>query len=213
MRQWFKQKRWAFYALLGFAVIFVFVLAALVSLGAYRDWLIRTYTVAFPERLAAESNPAEFAVLKARWEAFVKDLSDDADYPQPLGLSATELNQFINHVPGLSNKLRLEIDGDVLKGDFSFPIGKAEESRFQGRFINGQATFALAFDLGFPTLTVATVEANSRPLPKWLLKKVQRKNFIEQLDRDYRARQLLNRLEKVEVHDSQLWLVPQNGEQ
>lgn len=208
MRAWFKQKRWAFYALLGFAGAFLLILVALVALGAYRDWLIKTYTVTAPKELAAESSPAEFAALKAKWDGFAKELAS-GQKPAPLRLSADEINEFINHVPGLSNKLRVNIEGDVLKGDFSVPLGKPDQPKLRGRYINGQATFAFTFEEKFPTLTVATLEANGRPIPRWLLKKIQRKNLVEDLDHNYQAKELFGKLAKVEVRDGQMCFVPE----
>ncbi len=183
--------------------------AAVIALVMYFNSLVKTYTATQPQPLPKVEVTREAQDrLKARWTAFQKSL-ENRNAPVPaFKLTADDLNLFLAGLPGLSNRVYVSIEGDQLKGQFSVPLNNANQPKLNGRFVNGSANLKMNFDGSFLTVTVASVEANNQPLPKWLLRKVQGQNLVSHFDNNTPALELFQRLDNIEVRDGAVVLTP-----
>ncbi len=207
-----KRRLWLWISLGCVLGLFLLIGAGIFALAAYGKHLISTYTVTQPQALpAVDTSPAAMARLKAKWKNFVGTLNDAQAAPQPLQLSNEEINQFFSQVPALKDTVRARMEGNQLKGQFSVPLDNTKQSRLKGRYFCGEATFNLQFEAGFPTLTLASLQANGKPLPHWLVSKIGAANLVEALDKDINAKEVMAHLKNIEVRDGSLVLVPEHS--
>ena len=204
-----KRRLWLWISLAGVFGLVLLVAAGVFGLAAYGNHLIDTYTVTQPQPLpAVEASPAAVARLKAKWKSFVTALGDRQTSPEPLKISNEELNLFLTQVPALRDNLRAGMETNRLKGLFSIPLENVKQPKLKGRYLCGEATFTLIFEEGFPTLTLTSVQANGKPLPKWLVSKLGERNWVEALDKDQNAKEVMDCLQNIEVRDGCLVFVP-----
>jgi hypothetical protein len=209
-----RRRRWWFYALVGLGALAGAAVALVIAGVLYFNSLVRTYTDPAPRPLARiEAPPEAMAALKSRWESFAQSVAAGVETP-PFKLSADDLNVLMASNPELKDRLCLTIHSNTLTGEFTVPLdqkkardpGKA--GPLQGRHLNGRATFKLEFEEGFLNLTVASVEARDKPIPAWLLRRLQRENFLKDLDGNRAARQLLDKMDNVTVQDGSVVFTP-----
>jgi hypothetical protein len=204
-----KKRRWWFYAGVVFAGL-ILVTGALVVAGVqYWNSLVATYTETQPKPLPPmDDSPAAGDRLKGKWAAFANEL-EAGRIPPSLSFSADDLNVFIaENMPQLTDRLRLTIAGDRLKGQFSVPLGQTGQRKLMGRYLNGVVTFDLAFQPGWLDLRAVAVEANGKPIPRWILRHIRKRNVLEKLHESFQATELLQKLESVQVKDDQITLTP-----
>jgi hypothetical protein len=206
-----KRRRWWFLGGLALLALVILVVAAVIAGVSYGNYLIRTYTSADPKPVPElVASPEALEQLKARWTAF-QDAVNSGKPTAPLQLSAQDLNVFLSSLPDAGHRLHLSITDDRLRGQFCIPLDRSGQAKLRGRYLNGVATFHLAFDDGFLTLTVATLEANEQPIPHWLLSRLQKRNLLASLDDNLNLTLLLQSLDSVEVHDGLITLTPSTG--
>jgi hypothetical protein len=204
-----KKRRWWLYVLIGCAGLFLLGVVGLIGVGAYWNSLIKTYTQTQPKPLPAlEVAEGSADAVEARWKAFLKDLAAGKQ-PPPFELSADDINAFLeSKARQLVERARVVINGDKLQARFSVPLGQRGEKSLQGRFLNGVATFHLSFADGWPDLRVATVEANGKPLPGWLLRRVQRLDLLRDLSNSSAFVEVLPDIESIRVEDGLVVIRP-----
>jgi hypothetical protein len=174
----------------------------------YGNYLIRTYTETQARPVPhVEGSPEAQEQLKARWTGFQAAVNGDKR-PSPLRLSGEDANVFLSNFPATRDRLYLRIVGDRLEGQFCFPLDQTRQPKLKGRHLNGVATFNLEFDGGLLTLNVATVEANNKPIPHWLLARLQNRNLLQQLDANFELMQLFQKLDTIQVKDGAITLTP-----
>ena len=194
-----KKRRWWFYVLLAGAILLVTALTLVLAGTLYWNHLLRTYTDTQPKPLPnVEASPTAQEQLEARWVEF-KEAVAGRKAPPPLQLTADDLNVFLTGMAKSTEKIFLRLAGDRLQGQFSLPLNKSGQGKLKGRYLNGVATFAFTFEDGWLTLTVAQVEANGKPIPKWILRQLQKKNFLQDFDHDWETIEFLQKLESIEV--------------
>ena len=146
--------------------------------------------------------------LQAKWTAFAAEL-EARRTPPPVSLSADDLNAFItDHMPQLTDQMRLAIAGGQVKGQFSVPLAQTGQRKLQGRYFNGLATFDVTFQAGRLDVRTVALEANGKPVPRWILRRIQKHNVLQQLYENANASDVLQRLESVQVKDDQILLTP-----
>lgn len=190
-------------------IALVVVAGALIVIAvSYGNYLIRTYTELTPRPVPhADGSPAAQEQLKARWTAFQEALDSGKDPPR-MELSADDLNVFISNFPALRDRFYFQIADDRLQGQFCIPLEKTGRPKLKGRHLNGRATFNLVFEDGLVTMNVATAEANSKPIPRWILSRLQKHNLLRNLDDNLEIVQLLQKLEKIQVRGALITLTP-----
>ncbi len=201
------------YALVVLGCLVVLGVALVVAILGYLNSLVTKYTETQPRTLiTVDASPAAQEQLKARWLAFQQSVNSGRR-ARSFKLSAEDLNVFLANIPKLTNFLRLRIEGDKLLGDFTVPLDQTRQAKLKGRHLNGVVTFNLKFENGFLDLTVADLEANGKPAPRWILARMQKENFLRDLERNRDVMDLLQRIDTVQVTDGFVVVTPLDAAQ
>ena len=206
-----KKRRWWLYALIAFGLLAFVAIALIIAALRYRDYLVNTYTETRPKPLApVDTSRAAMDERKARWTAFAKAVT--AGRIEPLSITADDLNLFlIENMPPLKEQVRLQIDAERLQAQFSFPLELSGQRRLKGRYLNGVATLKVTFQDGWLTLSPTSIEANGKPIPRWILTRLQNQNFLQELDRDIQLAELLQSIESIAVTNGVVLVRPAEG--
>jgi len=90
----------------------------------------------------------------------------------------------------------------------SAPLSEAGLKMFQGRYLNGLATFGFSLDNGLLGLWVDDFQVKGKSLPKLLMNPIRKQNLAQKLTRDPDAATALGRLQDIQLSDGKLILVP-----
>lgn len=203
-----RKRRWWVYLGAGLGVLILLAVVAVAGIVMYWHSLIRNYTAAEPQPLPAiKENDADLTAFHTRWTAFQEEVANGSS-TEPFQASAAELNLLIAQNPDLKDRVRLIITNNQVFGQFSFPLDQANDRKLHGRHLNGRAQLNLAFQDGWLTVSVAELKANGKPIPRWILKKVQQQNLASYLDNNLDAIEFLHQLDAIEVEDDQIVLKP-----
>jgi hypothetical protein len=129
---------------------------------------------------------------------------------EPLRLSGDEINALIQTgeaAPGLGKKVYVRPEGDKLNVDFSFPLDGAIPMT-EGRYLNGTAVVKLAIENGDPVVRVESVEANGKPIPDWVMKRLEEQLPLDRIKSEPDIRAMLQNIQSVDVRDEQLVITP-----
>ncbi|HOX55546.1 MAG TPA: hypothetical protein P5205_05910 [Candidatus Paceibacterota bacterium] len=166
-----------FYGCITSLVLLVLLLAAgLIGLH-YMKKLVNRYTDTQPMKLpAVQMPPGEVRKLKQRFGAFEQAVGEHRPAPT-LALTADDINALVSSVleqqPTQGN-IHVTLEGDRMRGQVSVPMQEIGLSMFKGRYLNGSATFNLAFRDGALFVTAQTVTVKGKPLPEALMQAVRR---------------------------------------
>ena len=86
--------------------------------------------------------------MHARVDAFRKAL-DSGKPSEPLVLDSDDINVLIADNPDLQDKVHVDIEGDKVNGQVSFPLEGIGLPAFKGRYLNGKATLKVSLEDGF----------------------------------------------------------------
>lgn len=203
-----RRRTWIWY--LGFALVAVagLGLAAVAGLFLYWRSLVHTYTTTTPEPLpAVRGTELDRAAFLVRWSLFYENVRQGVPTP-PFEMGADEINLLLAADPQMRDRLRIELTNGSVFGRFTFPLAQSGQQELANRHLNGRARLHLDFTDGWLTLTVAEMEANGRPIPKWLLHRLQRENLLRDLDRQPELLEFLRQLAAIEVVGDRLILWP-----
>lgn len=212
-----KRRGCFFYGCIVAIVIGVLVLL-LVGLGTWATYraasqFVEQYAEDKPAPIPVVERPApEVEALGARIDAFGDALSAGTA-TGPLSLTSDEINALIAAVPELRGVIAIELVGDKVRGQLSFPVerlGFPIGILFPGKYLNGTATIDARLVDGRPFLAVLDLEAKGKPVPESFLGAIRGKNLAEGLDDDPKIAQAIRRLESVSVKDSKLILTPKS---
>jgi len=204
-----KRRRWWFYVGVAAGVLVLAVGALVIAVVLYWNSLVATYTSTQPKPLPAIDDSTDAGDrLKAKWAAFANELEAGRP-PPPISLSADDLNVFIaESIPQLKDSVRLGIVGERLQGQFCVPLDQTGQRKLKGRYLNGVVTLNLSFQQGWLDLRAAAMEANGKPIPRWILRRIQKQNLLQKLHENFQAAELLQKLESVQVKEDQITLTP-----
>ncbi len=169
--------------------------------------LIATYTDAAPTALPpADISAAEIARAQQRWTGFFEAVKTDQRLP-PLVLSAADLNALIagTGANGLSNKLRVRIEGNRVTGQMCLPLPRGPA---RGRYLNGEVSLQVEWKDGSLAVRPESVTVRGRPLPPWLMGKLREQNLARDLMNNLDAANTLQNLEAVSVTNDAVVIRP-----
>lgn len=203
-----RRRTWIWYVGFALVVLAGLGLAAVASLFLYWRSLVQTYTTTTPEPLpAVRGTEMDRTALLARWSLFYENVRQGVPTP-PFEIGADEINLLLAADPQMRDRLRIELTNGSVFGRFTFPLAQSGQQELANRHLNGRARLHLDFTDGWLTLTVAEMEANGRPIPKWLLRRLQRENLLRDLDRQPEMLEFLRQLAAIEVVGDRLILRP-----
>ncbi len=203
------RRRWWVYALWIFGSAFGLFLIAILSAWLYWKSLVRTYTSTSPKPLPqVEASDEQYAELKERWDSYALLFIRRREPIPPFELTSEELNVFAGRFGPFRKEAHVEILGKSLRLQFSSPLDRTRNSSLQGRYLNGVATFAPAMTNGHLAIRLTAVEANNKPIPRWLLKRFQSFNWGEALNRRPEFDLAIRALDRIELEPDKIILHP-----
>jgi hypothetical protein len=205
-----KKRRWLVYLLIGLGSIFVLGLIAIVAIATYYHSLIKTYTATTPKPLPAiEISKDKAQDLTKRWQTFCDNVFKK-QATEPFRLTDNDINQMIGNFQNATKNLRIEITNDVILAHIMFPLDNTRKKELKGRYLNATVNLKLQLEDGFLTLRVKSATANDKPVPKWIVNRISKRNLLQDLERNYDFSQLLQELDDVIVKDGQILFIPLN---
>ncbi len=172
-------------------VVVLVVLAAGLYVKKNVETFIREEVAAFVAEKPVELPEVivDSAVIDAvndRFDAFRRAVAGGQGAPARLELDSGELNILITHHPlftDIADKVRVELEGDVVTAQLSFPLGSLPLGGLLplvgGGFVNGSAQFSLSAENGIANLLLGKLEVNGKALPEAIMAELQSKNLLE----------------------------------
>ncbi|MBN1442340.1 MAG: hypothetical protein JXA90_06500 [Planctomycetes bacterium] len=189
------------------------VVLLLVAFGLIR-WGIGKLLDRFTERTPRELQVVEMAEeevqeLKERWRALVEAL-EKGEPAEPLVLTARDINGLIQNSPDwseLRGKAYIDIDEqNRIRGEVSIPLDDFPFAK--GRYFNGSAAVDVSLENGVLIVTLTGAEVKGSPLPDEFLQQLRGQNLAKDLYQEKDAAEKLRRLERIEVRDRQIVIIP-----
>jgi hypothetical protein len=203
-----RNRRWWFYLGISLGVLALLGIVAVAGIVMYWRSLIQDYTTTEPQPLpVVQQSDVDFTAFYTRWTTFYEAVGEGTA-AQNFQATAGDLNRLIARNADLKDRVRVIITNNQVFGQFTFPLDKAKQRELHGRHINGLVRLNLNFEDGWLTVGVAELHANGKPIPRWILKKVQRENLAKDLDKNPEATAFLHQLEAIAVEDDQIVLKP-----
>jgi len=200
-----------FYGCITGVVLLVIVLGTLMVGLHYVKTLVNRYTDTKPMELpTVQMSQAEAAQMKERFEAFQQAVREQRA-TKPLVLSADDINALITsggEQQAWKGKVYVSLDGDQLKGEVSVPLQEVGLNMLKGRYLNGSATFNLAFRDGRLSVTPQTIQVKGEPLPEVYLREIRKQNLAVALTNDPGTAAVLKGLEEIQVKEGKLVIEP-----
>jgi hypothetical protein len=198
--------------LIGCLVVAVGGLVVL-GIGFYvaKGWisgLVEDYTDTQPMELPQVTlSDEDLAALQARVKAF-KDAFDAGEAAPPLVLSGDEINALIQQDEDLKHVVYVTIEGDRVRGQISVPLEQLGFEMVKGRYLNAQATFNVFVRDGFLFVGIDSAEVRGKAIPEEIMAEVRSQNFAKDATNDPEVRDVIRRIESLEVADGRIMIVP-----
>jgi hypothetical protein len=211
------RKGCVFYGCLTLAILSVAVLVG----GGLGLYLLYQKAEAFVEQYAG-TEPMELPDVRYTdidKEQFDKRLRIFADGlaegrpTVPLVLKGEDLNMLLASSPELavlSEGVRLNVEGDEIKGQVSLKLGDLGAPFFKERYLNGEISFKASLEDGRLTVSPSEILVNGEALPEKYLAAIREHNMAESANQNPDVMETLNRLETIEVRDGTVRVVPQD---
>jgi len=153
-----------------------------------------------------EASEEETKELGLRFGKFIESVETSGDIKE-IRLTSREVNILLQSDTdlgdALNGKLYVELEGDQIKGQVSFPL---ETVGFDGRYLNGKGVFKLSLKeiSAGETELLATIEKlsiNGTPVPDEVLTQLKDQNLAEQLQAQTDFMEITDNLESLVVED------------
>ena len=131
---------------------------------------------------------------------------------ETIEVSGPELNQLLAVVPewkDLSRRLSLAVDGDLIVASTSLQLH--DVPGLEGRYVNGDFTIAASAQDGKINLNVKKVMVGDKPLPEFLLKKINERNLGQLLQENNSP--WLRQLDALTISDGKVVVKTRHGRQ
>lgn len=160
---------------------------------------------------AVELPEDEMDALVKRVEDYADALMDD-EALEPLTLTQLELNALAQNHPELKDYVgdiyfTIEED-DVLIGQLSMPLDGFPG--LTGRYFNCSATLHVAVEDGEFVIEIEEATVNGEPVPESFMNDFRGKNIVEEVKDDPKARDLIEKVQSVEIKGGVIVLTPAN---
>jgi hypothetical protein len=200
-----------FYGCITSLVLLVLLLGALLLGLHYVKKLVNRFTDTQPMALPAlQMSQPEIEKVKERFEAFRAAVRERRP-TQPLVLTADEINALIASGPeqqAWKGKFYVRLEGNQLKSEVSLPLQDVGLRMLKGRYLNGSATFDLAFRNGVPFVLAQSILVKGQPLPELYMREIRKENLAAGLVNEPGAVAVLQGLQDIQVKDGKLVIEP-----
>jgi hypothetical protein len=174
---------------------------------------VRNYTSATAKPVPrAQADPQQRKALEARWIELATAVRQRQS-PPPFAISADDINLFFAGNKGMGGAVGFVITNGEVRAEFSAPLDKTGRPELKGRYLNGTAKVNINFADGWLTVGLGKVEANGRKIPDWLLKRFQRENWVQQLDKNRDMVNFFQEMDTIRVQGDKVVLTPLGARQ
>lgn len=203
-----KRRKWWVYGLWALGTLFTLFLVFIISATLYWKHLIKTYTSTTPKTIpTVESVKEKFEALKERWQPFA--LSFIKSQPtEPFEITDEDLNVFAAQFGPMRNQVHLGVLENRVRAEFSINLDRSGNTSLRGRYLNGVAYLKVDYKNGRVSSRVVSMDANNRPVPKWLLTRAQQINWLSALNHRPEFDLAIRGLERIEMKPGALVLHP-----
>jgi hypothetical protein len=185
------------------AIVLLVVMILLGYVGyRYLMYLRDQWTSPTPEMFAKVEMSAEAReALEKRVQEFRKAL--EAQEPvAPLMLNSDEINALIEDNPTLKGRVHVEIKGDKIEGQLSWPIPNT------GRFLNGSADLRVSLKDDVLIVNADAISVKGRPVPESFMQGFRQQNLAEDAYKNPKNAEELRKIESIEVKDGTIIIKP-----
>jgi hypothetical protein len=137
----------------------------------------------------------------------VKAFTAAVDLQKPgaaLVLTEKEINTLIAHnasFKGLKDRVYVAIEGDQIKGQISYPLGKMGPMDLTGRYLNGEATFKVALQSGVLFVMMQSLKVAGKQPPEEFMQAFRQENLAKEACKDPDTTKALAKLDSITVRD------------
>ncbi|MCX7826700.1 MAG: hypothetical protein N2689_14250 [Verrucomicrobiae bacterium] len=188
-------------------LVLVLVVAGSFIIGGVRAFVkaaVDNYTETRPRELPkVEISEDDLARLQARVKAFTTAV-DQQKPGASLALTEKEINALIAHDPDfkeLKDKVYVAIEGDQIKGQISYPLGKLGPLDLTGRYLNGEATFKIALQGGMLFVMMQSLTVAGKQPPEAFMQALRQENLAKEACKDPDTAKALAKLDSIVVRD------------
>lgn len=212
-----KRGCWKFAAIgcVGLVIVAIIVsLVAYLGIKGFIGKMSEHYTSPRPVKLPrVDATAAEVADVLDRVGDFAAGLRSNTATP-PLVLTSRDVNILISHHTSwkeMAGRVRVTIENDTITGETSIPLDELG-SLFEGRYLNGSATFRVGMTAGRLHVYIESMAVGSDPLPEEFVSAMKAQNMAEDVNKNPDVVAFLGRLESIEVRGGDLIIVPKSLE-
>lgn len=201
-----RKRRWWLWGLIVAGALVLMVVSLVAAWLLYMGHLLKVYTENAPRALPHIENP------QAASQAFVgrvmmyHDALARGDNPAPLKITGDDLSAFMNALPPFKDKVWLQITNNQLQGLFSIPLDR--NKRLKGKYLNGIVQFQLLFEDGYAVLKPKEVRIHDKPVPGWLMKRLQGQNVLEQVYKNTSAMEFMQYVQTITITNNAVLVRP-----
>jgi len=198
--------------LIGCLVVAVIGVVALAA-GYYvvKGWLgglVEEYTDTQPVELPRVTmSDEDLAALQARVKAF-KDAFDAGEAAEPLVLSSDDINALIQQEPDFQGAVYVAIEDDKVHGQISFPLDKLDIGMVKGRYLNAEATFNVFVRDGFLFVGLDSAQVRGKAIPETFMAEIRSENLAKDVTNDPEVRDVIRKIQSLEVADGHITITP-----
>lgn len=197
----------------GVFLVLMLVVLAMIGLGYFQ---LRNFVNEFTSDAPIDLPPVSVSEtqrprLQARIDTFVQAVESGSP-TQPLVLRSADLNALIVKNPNYekyADRVRVSIDGDKINAQVSLPL-KEFGMPLKDRYLNGMVSFKVLLEEGVLKVHAEEVTVDDKPLPDRYLGRLRQQNLAEAFTEGEDVREVIAKLEKIEVADGELRIVPKS---
>jgi len=171
----------------------------------YRAQLTK-YTSDTPVELPRVAvDEAKVAELKARLTAF-RTAIDEGKSPEPLELTAEEINSLISGDENLRGHVFVRIGDGEVSADLSVPLDAIPGAK--GRYFNGSVTVDVSLENGVLIVQLKDAVVKGEHVPEQIMQGIRQQNLAQEAYKDTESAEFLRRFESLVVKDDKIVLTP-----
>lgn len=200
----------------GIGCLVIIILAIIGGYFAYKGIkgalgeLTEKYTSVKPMDLSKiDASQDEVAATMERVGSFTNALKGNTS-PEPLTLTSRDINVLIQNHPEwkeMAGKVYVDIEGDQVKGQISMPLGEILDI-FQGRFLNGSASFNVGMESERLLLFLNFAEVGGNAIPEEVMNVLRAKNLAEKSYKKPEVAEMMKKLESITIKDGSMIITP-----
>ena len=168
--------------------------------------VVAEYTDSAPVQIEkGDASPAKLKAIQTRIDAFRNGLA--SGQPQELTLTADELNTLLAGQPDLkelADKVYVNIEGDQMKANISWPLPDIGPFKLKGRYLNGTANLKIGVSNGNPDVRIEDFQSKGKPIPTQFLQELRKHNIGDDLQRDQQTASAVRQIDSAEVKDGKV---------